>query len=393
MSETRELSVIRPRPLQQLPPKPHAPRPRPRPWQQLVIAVTTMLALLIGGLYFEATPLGNMATTEAFDGNPDLALQTLADPSVAHEPQGPWNTLAGAAQADVGNGGGAGPGVSAPGSAGLPVAGPTPTSTAPPAPTATAQPVATSPSTPTKKPTPTPSRPTSGVSPAPEQPWPPYQWADPKGYHSFKVIYPMAKARGLQLARNDKAAASGLMTEARQSRNPAACAPSGADVGHFTLATIPARNPQMFSWEGAVQTVVLDESRCLSTSSVYTHERRRKVNGSGGFYYWAFGQCTWWAQASRKGEHLTGMGNARYWAANTKKRGLTVSSVPRAGSTVVFQPGVQGAGGAGHVAHVIRVYPGGWFLVSEMNFYWNGGAWGRVDYRYVHVGLGVSFIY
>jgi len=39
------------------------------------------------------------------------------------------------------------------------------------------------------------------------------------------------------------------------------------------------------------------------------------------------------------------------------------------------------------------VYPGGWFLVSEMNFFWNGGGWGRVDYRFAHAGSGVSFIY
>ena len=37
--------------------------------------------------------------------------------------------------------------------------------------------------------------------------------------------------------------------------------------------------------------------------------------------------------------------------------------------------------------------PGGWFLISEMNFYWNGGGWGRVDYRFAHSGPGVYFIY
>ena len=63
------------------------------------------------------------------------------------------------------------------------------------------------------------------------------------------------------------------------------------------------------------------------------------------------------------------------------------------GATVVFQPGVEGAGGAGHVAHVEAVYPGGWFLISEMNFYWNGGGWGRVDYRFAYARSGVSFIY
>ncbi|HEX8034247.1 MAG TPA: CHAP domain-containing protein [Ktedonobacterales bacterium] len=111
------------------------------------------------------------------------------------------------------------------------------------------------------------------------------------------------------------------------------------------------------------------------------------------YYYWAFGQCTWWAQYKRQDENLTRMGNAQFWASGAAARGYHVGTVPRAGATVVFQPGVQGAGGAGHVAHVEAVYPGGWFLISEMNFYWNGGGWGRVDYRYAHSGGGVQFIY
>jgi len=113
----------------------------------------------------------------------------------------------------------------------------------------------------------------------------------------------------------------------------------------------------------------------------------------GNYYYWAFGQCTWWAQYERRGENLMHMGNARYWAAVAASRGYRVGSRPQAGATVVFQPGVQGAGGAGHVAHVVKVYPDGWFLVSEMNFYWNGGGWARVDYRLAHTGWGVNFIY
>ena len=68
-------------------------------------------------------------------------------------------------------------------------------------------------------------------------------------------------------------------------------------------------------------------------------------------------------------------------------------SVPAAGATVVFQPGVQGASGLGHAAHVEAVYGNGWFLVSEMSFFWNGGGWGRVSFRYAHVGWGVTFIY
>ena len=67
---------------------------------------------------------------------------------------------------------------------------------------------------------------------------------------------------------------------------------------------------------------------------------------------------------------------------------------PQPGATVVFAPGVQGAGGGGHYGRVVEVYPGGyWFLISEMNFTWRGAGWQKVEYRYVHTGPGVSFIY
>lgn len=103
-----------------------------------------------------------------------------------------------------------------------------------------------------------------------------------------------------------------------------------------------------------------------------------------------FGQCTFygWYRAPS----LAGLGNAMSWPANARARGLWVHGFPTAGSTVAFAPGVQGAGWEGHIAHVERVYTNGWFLVSEMNFYFNGGGLGRVSYRYAHTGWGVTFI-
>jgi hypothetical protein len=112
-----------------------------------------------------------------------------------------------------------------------------------------------------------------------------------------------------------------------------------------------------------------------------------------GYYWWAFGQCTWWAQYMRRDQNLTYLGDARNWASGANARGYRVGTLPAPHSTVVFRPGAQGAGGAGHVGHVEAVYPDGWFLMSEMNFYWNGGGWGRVDYRFAHTGRGVAFIY
>lgn len=106
-----------------------------------------------------------------------------------------------------------------------------------------------------------------------------------------------------------------------------------------------------------------------------------------------FGSCTWWPQYKNRWQDLMQLGNAWQWAYAARSHGFATGYSPRVGATVVFQPGVQGAGGLGHVAHVEAVYSNGWFLVSEMNFAWNGGGWGRVNYRYAHTGSGVSFIY
>ncbi|HEU0026038.1 MAG TPA: CHAP domain-containing protein [Ktedonobacterales bacterium] len=107
-----------------------------------------------------------------------------------------------------------------------------------------------------------------------------------------------------------------------------------------------------------------------------------------------FGVCTWWAWYTRQDEPQLGqLGMAYQWIANARARGMRTGYTPAVGATVVFQPGVQGASGSGHVGHVVQILSGGWFVISEMNFYWNGGGWGRVDYRYVHTGSGVAFIY
>ncbi len=110
---------------------------------------------------------------------------------------------------------------------------------------------------------------------------------------------------------------------------------------------------------------------------------------------WAgsFGQCTWWAQDKRQDENFSGFGDALNWANAARARGFTVTATPAANATVVFAPGVQGASSLGHVSHVEKVLTGGWVLVSEMNFNWNGGGFARVDYRYIHVGTGVWFIH
>ncbi len=253
-----------------------APRPKQHPVRVAIRWGSTHLLAVIAILVTisAATPL---IAAHVAQHAPALALAQLGTHANTM-PQGPWDTSVGITET-LGLGGGAAPGVKAPGSAGLAVKSPPPVSV----------------NTVTVSPT--------NVSPAPFQPWPP---SDP-----FMAV-----------------------------------------PGHGSFA----------------------------------------MNDPNGYYSWAFGQCTWWAQYKRQDENLTQMGNAQYWASGAAARGYSVGSTPIAGSTVVFQPGVQGAGGAGHVAHVEAVYPDGWFLISEMNFYVNGGGWGRVDYRYAHTGWGVQFI-
>jgi LysM repeat protein len=110
-------------------------------------------------------------------------------------------------------------------------------------------------------------------------------------------------------------------------------------------------------------------------------------------YGGSFGQCTWWAAHKRPDEFFWGIGDAWTWRDGARARGYTVTDYPVPNATVVFQPGVQGALGVGHVAHLEQILSNGWILISEMNFFWNDGGYARVDYRYITAGPGVSFIH
>lgn len=70
--------------------------------------------------------------------------------------------------------------------------------------------------------------------------------------------------------------------------------------------------------------------------------------------------------------------------------GLHVGTAPALNAIAVFQPGVQGAGGYGHVAHVNVVsLDGVHFGMDETNV-WGLGV---VDLRMASAGPGVEFIY
>ena len=77
-------------------------------------------------------------------------------------------------------------------------------------------------------------------------------------------------------------------------------------------------------------------------------------------------QCTWWA-AKLLDYVQPGWGNADEWAANAARAGFSVTNTPTVGSIADWSGALPGSGGAGHVAEVTGIVPGG-FTVVEGNF-------------------------
>jgi hypothetical protein len=96
----------------------------------------------------------------------------------------------------------------------------------------------------------------------------------------------------------------------------------------------------------------------------------------------SWGYCNWWVEVTHPNAPDITYGNYA--------RGTT----PVAGAAIFFDGGEQGADSAGHWAQAVAVSSDHyWVLISEMNFAWRGGGFGKIDYRYVHVSPHVHFLY
>lgn len=117
---------------------------------------------------------------------------------------------------------------------------------------------------------------------------------------------------------------------------------------------------------------------------------------TGGPHTWPVGYCTYWANSryhALTGNWVTWLGNAYQWAQGARLAGWNVSSTPHVPSIIVLMPGVQGAGGYGHVAVVESINANGSAHTSNMNWYANGGGWDRVSYMDFTPGSGVYFVW
>lgn len=94
-----------------------------------------------------------------------------------------------------------------------------------------------------------------------------------------------------------------------------------------------------------------------------------------------WGYCNWWVEQTHLYNPTITVGGQHYLGAS-----------PAPGDAVFFAGGVQGASSEGHWAEIVAIAPDGyWMLISEMNFAWRGAGFGKVDYRYVHAGSGLSY--
>ncbi|GHO42149.1 hypothetical protein KSX_03120 [Ktedonospora formicarum] len=117
------------------------------------------------------------------------------------------------------------------------------------------------------------------------------------------------------------------------------------------------------------------------------------LGGSGNHFFQ--GQCTYWA--AYRFHQLTGVwipwtGDAWQWSGQAAAYNWHVSSSPTVGAIIVLQPGIQGAGGYGHVAIVEKINSDGTVYTSDYNWYAGGGGFGILSYWNFSPGGGVSFI-
>lgn len=96
-----------------------------------------------------------------------------------------------------------------------------------------------------------------------------------------------------------------------------------------------------------------------------------------------FGWCNWWPEALLRNP------NVLSWPEH---------SIPRVGYPVFYKP--QPGEHVGHYAFVESIGPtdnpntAGWILISEMNMYWRGAGWAKVNYRYIRVDYpGANYLY
>jgi surface antigen len=166
----------------------------------------------------------------------------------------------------------------------------------------------------------------------------------------------------------------------QQAATATAVTQDGYDPGNMTVAGVPTAPPSMGGGTGSTG----GTGNTIGAVGV----------GTSGFNRFFYGQCTYWANMryyQLTGHQVAWLGNAYQWAAGASSAGWVVSSTPHVHSIIVLQPGVQLAGGYGHVAVVESILGNG--VVSTSDWNW-AGHWGVTTYvNFTYPMSGVSFVW
>lgn len=161
--------------------------------------------------------------------------------------------------------------------------------------------------------------------------------------------------------------------------------------------TSKGNNSSSIAQQAATATAVMQDGHDVGTNSgQYTFVPAAPTganNGSLGRFF--YGQCTYWANMryhQLTGNWVTWLGDAWAWQGGAMSAGWNVSSVPHVPSIIVLQPGVEGAGGYGHVAVVESIDGNGTITASTWNWWPNLGA-NTSSVKYTYPSSGVSFIW
>lgn len=138
--------------------------------------------------------------------------------------------------------------------------------------------------------------------------------------------------------------------------------PSGAEVAlpPGIMAGEPCTEDRAIVWTVPVSRWAIPPG-CFA-KIYYPDPRDYMVNGQviGGF-----GWCNWWPEALLR---------------NPRALDAPEHLQPRVGVPVFYIP-INAH--IGHYAFVESIGPNGWILISEMNMYWRGAGWAKVNYRYM----------
>jgi len=174
----------------------------------------------------------------------------------------------------------------------------------------------------------------------------------------------------------------------------------GATNGQMNMIGVKGDNAPMIAQQAATATAVTTDGYDAGSQTYVGVPTAPPSTGGGigigttGFDRFFYGQCTYWANMryyQLTGHQVAWIGNAYQWEAGAASAGWIVSSTPHVPSIIVLQPGVQLAGGYGHVAVVESILRPG--VVHTSNWNW-AGYWGTTTYvDFTYPMSGVSFVW